>query len=379
MGARVVARNRVGHAALAVAAVLLGLILYGAPAAGAATFAFSTGPPDGRMALASRPDSSGKPEIEAADDFVLSAPTAITHATFTGLLPGPGSVQAVTVEIYRVFPLDSSTTRSPQVPTRTNSPSDVDFQERDSTHGQLSYSQQVISNSFTAANSVLNGIHALPNQTTGGEGPVTGQEVTFSVLLNNPFVLPAGHYFFVPQVQVSGPPSANFYWLSTPHPVISPGTPFAAGVPDLQAWIRNSALEPDWLRVGTDIVGGATPPLFNAAFTLTNAPLPFMSSTQPLPGRVGVRLAVGAPSAGTVRASDPEVGKRGKNGHKAAWFNTVTVRRKHAGVVDLTIVPNATGRKHLSKRPLHLVVEVTFTPPGGQPSKRAISISWSLK
>ena len=27
-------------------------------------------------------------------------------------------------------------------------------------------------------------------------------------------------------------------------------------------------LDPDWLRVGTDIVGGATPPTFNTAFEL---------------------------------------------------------------------------------------------------------------
>jgi hypothetical protein len=379
VGARFM-RRQVSRTVLAVAPVLLGLALYSVPSAAAATFAFSTGNPDGRMAMASRPDSPGKPEIEAADDFVLSAATAITHATFTGLLPSSGSVQAIDLEIYRVFPLDSNTTRIPLVPTRVNSPSDVDFQERDSTQGQLSYSVQVNNNSFTASNSVLNGIHPLPNQTTGGEGSVTGQEVTFVVTLRNPFLLPAGHYFFVPQVELSGPVSSNFYWLSTAHPVAAPGTPFPVGTPDLQAWIRNSALEPDWLRVGTDIVGGLTPPLFNAAFTLNNAPLPFQSSTQPLPGRIGVRLAVKVPAAGKVQARDPEFGRPGKNGHKAAWFNTVTVRPTHAGVVHLTIVPNATGRKHLSStRPLHVLVQVTFTPRGGQPSKHTVSISWRGK
>jgi len=35
---------------------------------------------------------------------------------------------------------------------------------------------------FTAANSVVNGIHPIPNQTTGGEGPVTGEEVQFTIL-----------------------------------------------------------------------------------------------------------------------------------------------------------------------------------------------------
>ena len=92
------------------------------------------------MAMASRPSSSGKPEIEAADDFVLTAPTTITHATFTCLLPTSGSVQAVNVEIYNVFPVESNTARVPAVPTRVNWPSDVDFQARESTHGQLTYS-----------------------------------------------------------------------------------------------------------------------------------------------------------------------------------------------------------------------------------------------
>jgi len=43
----------------------------------------------------------------------------------------------------------------------------------------------------------------------------------------------------------------------------SPKTP-----PDLQTWIRNADLDPDWLRVGTDIVGGTPPPTFNGSFSL---------------------------------------------------------------------------------------------------------------
>ena len=49
----------------------------------------------------------------------------------------------------------------------------------------------------------------------------------------------------------------------------------------------------------------------------------------------------------------------------------------HAGTVPLTIVPNATGRKHLTRnRSTHVLVAVTFTPPGGQPSTRTITITW---
>jgi hypothetical protein len=224
------------------------------------TFTFSTGSPDGRMATASRPASPGKKEIESADDFILSSQTALTQATFTGLLPkgfSPSDIKDVRVEIYRVFPFDSNLNRIPRVPTRVNSPSDVEFADRDSAAGNLDFGFEVLSPSFTAANSVINGIHPKPNQTTGGEGAVTGEEVKFDVVFSKPLNLPAGHYFFVPQVELK---NGNFLWLSTPP------KQFAG---DLQEWIRNDALQPDWLRVGTDIVGGATPPTFNAAFSLT--------------------------------------------------------------------------------------------------------------
>jgi hypothetical protein len=37
--------------------------------------------------------------------------------------------------------------------------------------------------------------------------------------------------------------------LTAPKPIVSPGTPFTL---DLQSWIRNSNLNPDWLRIGTE-------------------------------------------------------------------------------------------------------------------------------
>jgi hypothetical protein len=113
---------------------------------------------------------------------------------------------------------------------------------------------------LTASNSVLNGINPKPNQTTAGEGPVSGEEVAFNATFNPPLRLAAGHYYFVPQVALS---SGDFFWLS------AAGASFPAGSTDFQAWIRNANLAPDWLRVGRDIVGGSTPPSFNAAFSLT--------------------------------------------------------------------------------------------------------------
>ncbi len=252
-------------------ACVAGATLLFAGAAWADPYTFSTGNPDGRMAVASRPGAGGKTEREAADDFVTTAQTMITSATFTGLfvgLPGAGAptLGEVAIEIYRVFPNDSDTVRTPNVPTRVNSPSDVAFDTRDSaTAGQMSFSTSVLSASFVASNSVLNGINPKPNQTTGGEGAVAGMEVQFTVNFAIPFILPADHYFFVPQVQLT---NGEFYWLSAAKPIVPPGTPFPVGSTDLQSWVRSAGLDPDWLRVGTDIVGGQTPPTFNQAFSL---------------------------------------------------------------------------------------------------------------
>jgi hypothetical protein len=121
-----------------------------------------------------------------------------------------------------------------------------------------------LSNSFSANNSVKpGGIHPAPGFNTGGNGPVTGTEVQFDVAFTVPFLLPADHYFFVPQVELD---SGDFLWLSAPRPIVAPGTPFPAGFTDLQSWTRDANLDPDWLRIGADIVGAGT---FNAAFSVT--------------------------------------------------------------------------------------------------------------
>jgi hypothetical protein len=231
----------------------------------------STGNPDGLMATASRPSGNGKIEIESADDFVLPSETKITSATFAGLLPTSAPLSSITdvvVEIYRVFPKDSTDPPDGRVPTRVNSPSDVEFDSRDSANTTLSFTPTILNASFTAANSVLNGIHPKPNQQTLGEGSVTGEEVVFTVTFATPFDLPADHYFFVPQVELS---NGDFFWLSAPKPITGGTGPFT---PDLQSWIRNADLSPDWLRVGTDIVGGTPAPTFNAAFSLTGETVP---------------------------------------------------------------------------------------------------------
>jgi hypothetical protein len=242
-------------------------------------FLFSTGLPDGKIATISEPPNAhdSKVEFETADDFVLNTETAIDRASFTGLLTGGATlrdVSNVVVEIYRVFPNDSDVGRTsgpptfstPRVPTRVNSPSDVALDERDSADHELRFHPRLLATSFTAQKSVAS--FDKISVRSGGNGPVTGEEVEFDVTFKEPFDLPAGHYFFVPQVGLSGntPAGADFLWLSAPRPIVPPGTPFPAGTTDLQSWMRfDPGLAPDWLRIGTDIIGGTT---FNASFSL---------------------------------------------------------------------------------------------------------------
>jgi len=252
--------------------------------------------PSNVIGIATRPDVGGAFEIEAGDDFVATSSVSITSASFVGLeVPGSSglpAVQDVVVEIYRVFPDDSNVGRTsgpptfstPEVPTRVNSPGDVAFDSRDSAaSGELTFTTSLLSSTFSVLNSIQpGGIHPMPNQATGGNGPLAGQEVEFDVTFTTPIVLPADHYFFVPQVSLTN--GGQFYWLSASRPVVSgtdihgnPTTPFPAGTTDLQAWTRDAMLDPDWLRVGTDIVdsiGTPTPPTFNAAFSVSGDNVP---------------------------------------------------------------------------------------------------------
>src|SRR5437879_5415408 len=234
-----------------------------APSAFADPFFFSTGNPDGKIGTLSRPASAGLIETETADDFILTQATTINQATFIGLLPSGAPLTSITdveIELYHVFPVDSANPPSGNVPTRINSPSDVHFAAFDSVAGTLSVTPILLNSAFTVANTVVNGIHPSPNQFTGGEGAATGEEVLFNITFTPAFNLPADHYFFRPEVQLT---TGNFLWLSAPMPIVPPGTPFT---PDFESWIRNSNLAPDWLRIGTDITHEGP---FNATFSLS--------------------------------------------------------------------------------------------------------------
>jgi len=274
--------------------LFLSMVAFAAvPAAGSAFF-FSTGNPDGKIATLARVGSPAGIQTETADDFLLTQSlTHITSATFTGLMPigvPLSSISQVEIEFYNVFPNDSDVSRTSgpplfstaQVPTRVNSPADVEIASatRDSFAGTLTFTPGIISSTFTALNSVVNGINPKPNQFTGGEGQVTGQEVQISVIFTTAVDLTAGHYFFRPEVLLST--GDNFLWLSAPKPIVPPGTPF---MPDLQSWIRNDNLAPDWLKIGTDITGQGP---FNATFSLAGTSIPEPSTWALLSGGLSV-------------------------------------------------------------------------------------------
>jgi hypothetical protein len=121
---------------------------------------------------------------------------AVFTLTAAMFLVSPASalptVNDVEIELYHVFPVDSDTTRTPNVATRVNSPSDNNFAAADGILGGLTFTTTVLNPNFTAANSVFNNINPAPNQFTGGQGPMTGAEVQFNVHFNTPFSLAAG-------------------------------------------------------------------------------------------------------------------------------------------------------------------------------------------
>jgi len=249
---------------------LLSLSFFGSAAFAADTVLYNNDFPDGKVATA-----SGSPKgAESADDFILGKTSTITSGSFTGLIPKTASILNVGVEIYGACTPGSGfagCTNLGKAVTRVNSPTSEGLPgtERTTGDGNLTYSASLLNNGIGVVGSVVDGINPqtpnVPATLTGGDGPASGKEVRVNFNLTQGITLPAGHYFFVPSVELN---DGSFLQLSAYRTV---GGEFGSTLitPDLQAWVRNDNIKNDWLRTGTDIIGGPTDPAtYNLAFRL---------------------------------------------------------------------------------------------------------------
>jgi hypothetical protein len=259
----------------AVSALALAAALAAGPAS-AADFFFTTGAADQRLGSLSQPSGPApqenvRPGFETADDFALTRSTTLTHATFIGLV-APGTklsdIKNVETEFYHFLPAGQDT--GGLVPTRVNSPTDFEIADatRDGADGSLSFTMTVLDPNFTVGNTVsaLKSGATSVLTATGGNGAFTGEEIEFDVTFTNGVELDPNHLFFRPQVDVAD--GGQFFWLSAARPA---GAQVAPGITDLQSWVRNDSLAPNWERVGNDVIGAGS---FNMAFSLTGNAVP---------------------------------------------------------------------------------------------------------
>eukprot|EP00276_Gloeochaete_wittrockiana_P020763 CAMPEP_0184340876 /NCGR_PEP_ID=MMETSP1089-20130417/9515_1 /TAXON_ID=38269 ORGANISM="Gloeochaete wittrockiana, Strain SAG46.84" /NCGR_SAMPLE_ID=MMETSP1089 /ASSEMBLY_ACC=CAM_ASM_000445 /LENGTH=282 /DNA_ID=CAMNT_0026668891 /DNA_START=230 /DNA_END=1078 /DNA_ORIENTATION=+ len=237
-----------------------------------ALFQFSTGNPDGRFASNIQIDG---PEWESADDFAVCTPKDLASGSVYVLLPKKVNplihIAQAHFEIYRIFPNDSAPFDG-KVPSRTNSPSDVDLSPmaRDTASGNLRVFPRLVKTSYSVSNSVFRRMFKLPaNVTTGGDGPLTGSLYEFNFVFKNPVSLPVGRFFAVFQLKYT---SAGASLATFPPLAVSAAGP-TPGTGDLQSWGRKRGstattnIFNDWERFGTDVVGGGVK--YNIAFSLT--------------------------------------------------------------------------------------------------------------
>jgi hypothetical protein len=94
--------------------------------------------------------------------FSLSRPRSLRRPSLASFRREPAR-RTFVVEIYHVFPADSNVGRTsgppafstPNVPTRVNSPSDVEFVSRDLASGSLSFIQELASRCDLNPNTVM--------------------------------------------------------------------------------------------------------------------------------------------------------------------------------------------------------------------------------
>src|SRR5262249_16028622 len=130
----------------------------------------------------------------------------------------------------------------------------------------------------------------------------SGEEVEITITFTSPIILPAGHYFFRPEVLLT---SGGFLYFSGPRPILPPaGRPFPARVADPQAWSPHSNFAPGLLRGGTDVTRGTT---INMAFSLTAEIVP-ETGTPGLPNCHGQTISALAHQFGSIDAAASPLG-----------------------------------------------------------------------
>ena len=263
-------------------ATMGGAILIATPAA-AQPFFFSTGLPDGKMATASRPSSAGKIEIEVGrrlrPDHADEPQQRHVHGT-----PAHGR-RAVG---HRRRPR-RDLSRLPQRLGRGPHLGPADIQHAAGAHaGQLAFRHRIRrqerrreqSDVRRRESSSRPSPRPTRSSTESTRVPASIRGATArSQVRKSSSTWPSRRRSRWPPITSSSCPRYSYravisIWLSAPRPIVPPGTPFPAGFTDLQEWIRNEDLAPDWLRVGADIVGGTPAPTFNATFSLSGQAVP---------------------------------------------------------------------------------------------------------
>ena len=243
-----------------------------------AVYSFSTGDPDGKIATASRPESTEN--SRSSPRMISCSPTtSITSATFTGLVPGGGERPPTSSSrSIAYFPRLGcrphqrvAAVLDVEVPTRVNSPSDVAFLEADSATGGLVLDQGARGDLHRKQLGETGGIYPEPESDTGGNGAVTGEEVRFDRELHRRLAPPRQPLF----LRASGRAGQRQFLLAVGAEADRlAGTPFPPGFTDLQSWTRDDSARSRLAAHRHGHRGRRPAPTFNAAFSLAGSAVP---------------------------------------------------------------------------------------------------------
>ena len=234
------------------ATIAAGLAL--ATPAFAGDFFFTTGNADGLLGALSRSDSPGKVETETADDFVLTQTTIISGATIVGLVNAAvANITNVEVEVYNRFrwtrSVSSVGATCSRASTRRRTSKSMPPRAMEAWERSVLPQRQLSANFHRTEH---RGKRHQPESEPAGPAArvaTSGAEVE-------------DHH----HVHQADPSARRSLFLSPggvgggwrfPVAVGAAGRswrPARRSRSDLQAWIRNARLAPDWVRIGTDVI-----------------------------------------------------------------------------------------------------------------------------